>query len=126
MSKRSDAVKAFRDIDDVFQIFTGMRIKDVVKRTVDLIGDDIKNKVEKVSKDILDVQDDEIPATGPYSVLHCRPGSSDAVVKLRFRELARILHPDTGTSPDAAEFQKVVEAYDEIMKSRRESKTGTG
>jgi DnaJ-class molecular chaperone len=119
MGKRSDTVRALRDIDDIVHVFTGKRIKDLVHRAVDLVGDDIKKRVENVAKQYFEVADDVIPATGPYSVLHCRPGASDAVVKLRFRELARILHPDTGTSPDPKEFQRVKEAYDAIMEERK-------
>ncbi len=119
MSKRSEAVRAFRDMDDIIHIFTGKRIKDFVNRAVDLVGDDIRKRVEKLGKGFLDVENDTIPSNGPYSVLHCRTGAADAVVKLRFRELARILHPDTGTHPDPKEFQRVKEAYDAIMAERK-------
>jgi DnaJ-class molecular chaperone len=119
VSKRRELVRAFRDMDDIVHVFTGKRIKDFVNRAVDLVGDDIKQRVGKFGKDMLDVKNDEIPAAGPYSVLHCRPGCSDAVVKLRFRELARILHPDTGTEPDAKEFQRVLEAYNLILVERK-------
>ena len=119
MSRRREIVGAFRDIDDIIHVFTGKRIKDYVNRTVELVGDDIKKKVEKLGKDVFDIENDAIPSNGPYSALHCRPGSSDAVVKLRFRELARILHPDTGTEPDAKEFQRVKEAYDAILAERK-------
>jgi DnaJ-class molecular chaperone len=122
MSRRKEVSRAFRDIDDVIHIFTGKRIKDFVNRTVELVGDDIKNRVASLGKDIFDIENDEIPITGPYSILHCRPGAADAVVKLRFRELAKILHPDTGTSPDPHEFQRVKEAYDQIMLEREKIK----
>lgn len=120
MSKRSESVRAWRDIDDIIHIWTGKRIKDFVNRTVELVGDDIKRKVANVIKENFGVENDVIPATGPYNVLHCRPGAADAIIKLRFRELARILHPDTGTSPDPKEFQRVLEAYDAIMAERKE------
>ncbi len=119
MSRRREIVGAFRDIDDIIHVFTGKRIKDYVNRTVELVGDDIKKRVEKIGKEFFDVENDAIPANGPYSILHCRPGASDAVVKLRFRSLSFMLHPDTGTAPDPQEFQKVLEAYNAIMTERK-------
>jgi len=122
MSRRKEVVGAFRDIDDIIHVFTGKRIKDFVNRAVDLVGDDIKERVEKVGKGFLDVENDTIPSNGPYSILHCRPGCSDAVVKLRFRSLSFQLHPDTGTAPDPQEFQRVLEAYNAIMTERKTQK----
>lgn len=119
MSRRKEVVGAFRDIDDIIHVFTGKRIKDFVNRAVDLVGDDIKHRVEKLGKDMLDFENDAVPPSGPYSVLHCRPGASDAVIKLRFRDLARQLHPDTGTVPDPKEFQRVKEAYNAIIAERK-------
>lgn len=119
MTRRRGIVRAFRDVDDIVQIVFGKRIKDGVNRVVELVGDDIKKRVDRLGKGVLNVEDDAIPSTGPYSVLHCRPGSADAVVKVRFRELARIFHPDTGTHPDPAEFQRVTEAYNAIMDERK-------
>lgn len=120
MSRRRETVRAFRDIDDIIHVFTGKRIKDFVNRAVELVGDDIKSKVRKLGKDMLNFENDVVPPSGPYSVLHCRAGTSDAVIKLRFRELAKQLHPDTGTAPDPQEFQRVLEAYNTIMAERQE------
>lgn len=119
MSRRKEVIGAFRDIDDIIHVFTGKRIKDFVNRAVDLVGDDIKSRVKKLGNGFLDVENDVVPSSGPYSVLHCRPGASDAVVKLRFRDLARQLHPDTGTAPDPQEFQRVLEAYNLILAERK-------
>ena len=119
MSRRREVVGAFRDIDDIIHVFTGKRIKDFVGRAVELVGDDIKHRVEKLGKDMLNFKNDAVPPSGPYSVLHCRLGAADAVIKLRFRDLARQLHPDTGTAPDPKEFQRVKEAYNAIMAERK-------
>lgn len=120
MTRRRGIVRAFRDADDIVKIFSGKRIKDFVDRAVELVGDDIKKRVDRFGKGVLNLEDDAIPTTGPYSVLHCRPGAALAIVKVRFRELAHILHPDTGTHPDPAEFQRVREAYEAILAERKD------
>ena len=110
----SKAASTLRDIDDMVHIFTGKRIREHVKRVVDLVGEDIEKKiVDKTGGP------DDIPASGAYTVLHCRPGCSDAVLKYRFRSLVKELHPDTGTHPDPEEFRKVMDAYNQILEERK-------
>jgi curved DNA-binding protein CbpA len=48
-----------------------------------------------------------------FGVLRLPPGSSEAVIKRRFKRLARRLHPDVNPSPDAAaRFREIREAHD--------------
>jgi len=111
------AAATLRDIDDMVHIFTGKRIRDHVKRVVDLVSEDIEKEVMGKAGG-----PDAIPEAGPYTVLHCRPGCSDAVLKYRFRSLVRELHPDSGKFPDPVQYQKVVEAYSTIVEERKQSR----
>jgi curved DNA-binding protein CbpA len=48
-----------------------------------------------------------------FGILRLPPCSSDAVVRHRFKRLARRLHPDVNRSPDAtARFREIREAYE--------------
>src|SRR5437870_12257006 len=52
-----------------------------------------------------------------YEVLSVARGADDGEIKRAFRRLARELHPDVSSAPDAAErFREVVEAYEVLSK----------
>lgn len=110
MSRRNEAVRTFRDIDDIIHIFTGKRLSQHFRRIAELVEEDIKRAL--MSEPTI------APNGSPYAVLHCRPDAADVVVKYRFRSLVKELHPDSGTHPDLQEYQRVVEAYAEIVKER--------
>lgn len=107
-------VRKLKDVDDIIRIFTGKRIGDHAQWIFGLIREDIESKVAGGEKET-----DKIPETGPYAVLHCRPGCNNDVLKYRFRSLVRELHPDSGKFPDPAQYQKVVEAYNTIQAERK-------
>lgn len=59
------------------------------------------------------------PAIGPYWILGLDSSASDEEVKMRYRELARRLHPDaSGTEGTGRLFQMVQAAYETIKKER--------
>lgn len=109
------AVRFLRDCDDMVQIVTGKRIKDFVSRGVDVFGEDVKRKV---SNTLSGISPESEPPDSPYRILHCRSDACDAVIKGRFRLLVKELHPDSGSHPDAKEYQRVVEAYQQICRER--------
>lgn len=48
-----------------------------------------------------------------FGILRLPPASSEAVIRHRFKRLARRLHPDVNPSPDAAaRFREIREAYE--------------
>src|SRR5213080_1075516 len=52
-----------------------------------------------------------------YEVLSVARGADDGEIKRAFRRLARELHPDVSSEPDAeARFREVVEAYEVLSK----------
>ena len=52
-----------------------------------------------------------------YEVLGVSRTADDAEIKKAFRGLARTLHPDVSSEPDAEErFREVVEAYEVLSK----------
>ena len=52
-----------------------------------------------------------------YEVLSVARGADDGEIKRAFRRLARELHPDVSSAPDAQErFREVVEAYEVLSK----------
>lgn len=108
------AVRFLKDCDDMIHIVTGKRIKDFVSKGIDVFGEDLKKKVANA---LTGEREEEMP-NSPYRVLHCRPDAADIVVKGRFRLLVKELHPDTGTHPDQKEYQRVIEAYDQICQER--------
>ena len=108
-----------RNLDEIVKIFTGRSVKEHLSNMLDLVGEDIATQIkEKVG------EENDYPISGPYAVLHARPSYSDAILKYRFRLLVRELHPDTGKHPDPVEYQKVVEAYQEIMDTRKSTSIG--
>ena len=55
-----------------------------------------------------------------YEVLGVPRGASDDEIKRAFRTLARELHPDVSTAPDAeVRFREVAEAYDVLSDRER-------
>ena len=67
-------------------------------------------------------------AVNPYEVLHILPTASDEQVKAAYREMARRYHPDTQNTTSSttqaenqARMQEINEAYDAIIRQRRES-----
>jgi curved DNA-binding protein CbpA len=55
-----------------------------------------------------------------FGVLRLPPGASEAVIRHRFKRLARRLHPDVNPSPDAtARFREIREAYEVLTDPTR-------
>jgi hypothetical protein len=108
------AVKMFKDADDLCQIVTGKKLAQLGANIIAAYGEDIGGAIDKA----LNTQEEELPADSPYRVLHCRPDADDIVIRGKYRLLVKELHPDTGAHPDVKEFQRVVEAYNQIRKER--------
>lgn len=111
--------KVLRDADDILFLFTGKRFRNVTGRAVSLFGEEV---VKKVGSWFNHPPESELPPDNPYSILGLQPDALDIVVKGSYRSLARELHPDTGTNPNSAQFQKVTEAYQKIMAERQKAK----
>jgi DnaJ-class molecular chaperone len=125
MTKKSAARQILgflKDCDDMVNLITGSRIKDFVKRGVELYGNDIK----KTAEEFLTGATEELAEDNPYRVLGCRSDASDMVIKGKYRQLVRKYHSDTGINPDAKKFQQVVEAYNAILEARRVARRGDG
>lgn len=118
-SRTRQVKKALRNADDIVHIFTGKRLKNIAGRGVDIFGEELAKKVARL---FTGPEEPELPLDSPYIILGVYPEAMDVVVKAAFRVLAREYHPDTGTKPDSTKFQAAVEAYDAIMKERRERK----
>ncbi len=108
--------RALRNADDIFHIFTGKRLKNVVGKGVDMFGDELAKKAARL---FTGPDEPEVPPDSPYFVLGIHPDAMDVVVKAAFRALAREFHPDTGSKPDPAKFQVANEAYNKIMAERQ-------
>ncbi len=111
-----------KDCDDMVEIITGQRIKNFVKKGLEVYGDDVKQAVEQ----FVFGRSQEIGSDDPYRVLGCRPDADDLVVKGKYRQLVKKLHPDTGAAPDPKAFQKVVESYNAIVEARKTAKNRPG
>ena len=66
----------------------------------------------------------------PYRVLGVSPNATDDEIKAAYRELAKKYHPDHYTDSPLADLagekmKEINEAYDQIMKERRQRKNGT-
>ena len=60
------------------------------------------------------------PGLDPYKILGLDKSASDEVVKKRYHELLRKLHPDTSGTPGTSFLlQMVMAAYEMIKKERR-------
>lgn len=65
-------------------------------------------------RDVSDMR--RLPRKDYYGILSLPPGVSAEVVKQRFRELAKRIHPDVnGASNATARFREVIEAYQVLM-----------
>ena len=62
----------------------------------------------------------------PYAVLGVMPDADIKVIKSSFRALARKYHPDTGLTPDPQKFQAAKEAYDSIMREKKDASKPIG
>jgi DnaJ-domain-containing protein 1 len=118
-SKRREAIKVARNIDDLLHLATGKRAKDILGVTVNLIGEDLARRAAKF---FAIPQEDELPVDNPYRKLGVHPDAMDVVVRGAYRALAKEYHPDTGTKPDPAKFQEVTEAYNAIVAERQEKR----
>ena len=125
MSSRRKAKQfrqAVRNVDDVLFLLTGSRLKDVIGRSVDVFGKELARNLEGA---FTGEKEPALPPDNPYAILGIHPGAMEVVVKAAYRALAKEFHPDTGTKPDPAKFQKATEAYDKIMQERRRDKEAT-
>lgn len=104
-------VRFLKDADDIMFLLTGQRFRQLVPRAIDLFGESLIKRVIKEKPPPLDPDD-------PYSILEVRQDASNLVVKAAYRSKVKVLHPDTGTNPDPKEFQRVVEAYEKVMRER--------
>ena len=107
-------VNFLRDCDDMVHIITGKRIPELLRKGLDIYGPDIKKAAAKM----MGGEAPQVPEDSPYRVLHCRPEASDLVIKARFRELVKDLHPDVSAHPDTEELKRVIEAFNQIMSQR--------
>ena len=105
-----------KEADQWLYLFTGKHIKDLIKKSMDLYGEEIMDAVAKLVAGDGHV---DVVEESPYTVLGLLPDASDAVVKASFRALVFEYHPDTGTHPDPVKYQKVVEARDTIVLARK-------
>ena len=62
-------------------------------------------------------------AEDPYMILGIEPGANSNAIKLAYRRLAKQHHPDTGGN--AAEFQKIKTAFNELLASGAVIREGT-
>lgn len=118
------AVHFLRNADEISFLLTGSRLSSVGKRALDVFCEDLKKTARRKLAELWEEANIPISPDSPYGILHCRPEFNDVVIKARYRMLVKELHPDTGTRPDPKEFQRVVEAYDFIMKQRNGRKKG--
>ena len=115
-SRARQVRKALRNADDIFHLFTGKRLKNIVGTGINIFGEELAKKAAGVFSGPVEP---ELPIDSPYLVLGIHPEAMDVVVKGAFRALAREFHPDTGTKPDTARLQAAKEAYDKIMDERQ-------
>jgi len=101
------------DVNDGCRIITGRSAPNLLARTFDFFGDNVKKAAGVQEEERLDPND-------PYKVLDVRRGACNRVVKASYRSLVRDVHPDTGEHPDPKRFQQLTEAYDKIMSERKE------
>ena len=107
--KSKDVMNFLRDADDITCLITGHRIKDFVKKGVELFGEDVIRKVTGEEKA-------ELGPDNPYTILEVRPDASDLVVKAAFRAKMARVHPDVGGSEALA--RKYNNALDAISQLR--------
>jgi len=118
-SRTRQVKKALRDADDILHLLTGKRMKNIVGTVVNLYGEEVARKAAKF---FTGLDEPELPADSPYTILGVHRDAMDVVVKGAFRALAREYHPDTGSKPDPSKFQAAVEAYNAIVEERRGAK----
>ena len=118
-SRAKQVKRALRNADDILHLFTGKRLKNIVGTGINIFGEEMARKAANL---FTGPEEPELPPDSPYAILGIHPEAMDVVVKGAFRALAREYHPDTAKNPDPAQLQAVTEAYDTIMKERRERK----
>lgn len=106
--KSKDVINFLRDADDITCLITGHRIKDFVKKGVELFGEDVVRKVTGEEKA-------ELEPDSPYATLEVRPDASDLVVKAAFRAKMLKAHPDAGGSVERAkELNNALDAISQL------------
>ena len=109
--------RGLRNFDDILYLVTGRRLKHVVGRTINVFGEEL---AKKVTDFFTGPEEPELPPDNPYFILGIHPDAMDVVVRGAYRALAREYHPDTGSKPDVAKFQAATEAYNAIIKERKD------
>ena len=96
-----------RDADDIAKLVTGEPLAELVRKTFDLWGVDVANKLYYEVKPNHD---------SPYAVMGVRHNASTLVVKAAYRALAKSTHPDVGGTVE--QWKKIQWAYEQIMIDR--------
>jgi len=113
-----EAVKFMKNVDDILEILTGKRLKDIGAKVIDVYGEELGKRLDHLSG--LDEENNGLTPElkAAYLTLHCRPSADDMVIKGKYRTLMKQYHPDVSRMPDEEACKKVIEAYNLIMKTR--------
>ena len=64
----------------------------------------------------------DLPRKDYYGVLKLPPGSSEGLIRQRYKRLAKRFHPDVNPAPDAAaRFREIKEAHDVLLDPARKA-----
>ena len=103
MPRRPRLAQTIRDVDDIIHILTGRRIPHFAHQAYTLFTQEKSRQKQGYD---------------PYRVLQVHPGASMVVVNAAYKSLAKLYHPDSGTTPNVEMMKEINQAYDEIKRQR--------
>ena len=113
MAKRKPTLLgSLKMLDGYSRAITGKPLPEIISNVIDLFGTEA---VERGNRSMpLD------PLLNDYVTLGADLNWSDAVIKSVYRAQVKECHPD-GNKPDPEKFKKLTDAFQNIMKARKEA-----
>jgi hypothetical protein len=115
---RKKIKKVYDNVDFFLTHLTGCGLKENVKKASVALIETIDSKIHEEAAAGAAPGSTSAKLEKAYLTLHCMASDDDSKIMEMFKDLTKIFHPEIGSRPNEAEFYRIVDSYNRIMKDR--------